>query len=98
MDSAKLIFPANNTSSVVLYPGKESFYFPPSLIPPKRAPILRRWRYPIFPVWRDHLYCFLFEPLIKWITVVSSVTNESSWSIGEKILFESVFNKGDFMW
>ena len=43
-------------------------------------------------LWSDHLYSSLFEPLIKWIAVVSSVTNESFRSIGEKILFESIFN------
>jgi hypothetical protein len=56
------------------------------------------WRYPIFSVRCDHLYSSFFEPFIKWVTVISSVTNESFWSIREKILFESFLDKGDFMW
>lgn len=92
-----LIVVSHNQSSVVLQPGKEPLYFPPPPVTPQAPPILCRSLSPIVSVWSYHLYPFLCQLLIQWVTIVCLIPYKMLRPLIGKTLGKSVLDKGDLM-
>jgi hypothetical protein len=90
-----IAFPAIDDAPKVLQPGKQPFYFPAAPITTQTSAVLPDV-HSFGPMRRDKLDSFRRKGVSEFVTIVSAVSNESSWSSGKKTLFESFVNKGDF--
>ena len=81
--------------TIALQPGKESFDFPPALVPAKGTAILSFTT--LFPVWRDKLNpVFLLDPAVQLITVVSFIAYKLWRKLLNNLRFDSCFHEGGF--
>jgi hypothetical protein len=93
----QMIFVANNDSSVILYPGKESFDFPTSFVTTKFATVLRFRLFPIPPVRRDQLNSKLSQFRVQWIGIISFIADQFFRHFGNQSVFDGRADEPDFM-
>ena len=87
----------NHDTPEVLQPGIQSFDLPTSLVSPQLTSILCCGLYPISTMRCNQFDAFFPKPGIQWITIVSSIPDQSLWFSRDKSRCESRFHKGDFM-
>ena len=93
-----MIFIANNKSTKILKPSKEAFDFPSFPISLQGSTILSGGFSAIASMWCDHLNAtFLCQSLVKFITIISSITNDFFRDILKKTGIKSLVNKRYFM-
>lgn len=87
-----------NEKLKILKPGKKPLNLPSATVWPQLSAILGFGLFPTRSMWRNHFYAtFLHQFLIKWITVISLVTDKFVRSIRSKIAINCFFNKFHFM-
>ncbi len=68
---------AYNQAAKIRQPGKGAFNFPSFPIASEFSAILRFCLFPIAPVWNNQIDFKLFQPLTKWITIVTFIGNQT---------------------
>ena len=93
-----MIFISYNQSPEVLQPGKKPFNLPSATVWPQLSAVLGFWLFPINFMWRNQLYTtFFHQSFIKWIAVISLITNDFFRCIGSKTAIDRFFDKFHFM-
>jgi len=93
-----VILMAGQDTTKVLQPGEQPLDFPAALVPAQCATNLRNRADSIGTVWCDQLNSLLLQLGIEFVAVVGLVSDQSFRGIGNKPVFNSIFDKGDFMW
>src|SRR5215212_2929826 len=88
---------ANLNSSEVLQPSKQALNLPASCITAQWASILGGRLLAVGFVRSDQLDAVFSQSFIKWVTVISSVTDQSFRRFCYEPLLQSVFHQGHFM-
>jgi len=89
---------ARQDAAKVLQPGKEPLDLPAALVATQCPTVLRGGADSIGSVRRDQLDSLLLKLGIKFIAVVGFIPDQSFRDIGNKPVFNSIRDKGDFMW
>ena len=93
-----MIFITNDQTTKVLKPGKQAFHLPTLCVSTQGSAILSLGLSSVRPMRGDHLdTTFLSQPLIKCVTVISSVANEFLGYVVKKAGIQSIIDKGYFM-
>jgi hypothetical protein len=71
-----ITFLSNNQAPEVVQPGKQAFDFPPSLVAPQHTPILGLELCAIAAMRCNHFNPLLLQSLVKWVTVISTISNQ----------------------
>jgi hypothetical protein len=87
----------NQNTSVALQPSVQPFDLPTPLVSPQLTPILCLGLYSVSSVRGNQFNAFNPNFGIQWITVVSTISNQSLWLGCDKSRCDSRFHKGDFM-
>ena len=93
----QMIFVTNNDSSVVLYPGKESFHFPTPLVSTQLSTVLRFRLFPIAFMRRDHLDSKLSQFHVQWVGIISLIADQFFRFLGNQSVLDRRADEPDFM-
>ena len=93
----QIILVANNNSTVVLYPGKEPFDFPTSLVTPKFTSVLRFRLLWISLMWCNQLDSKFSRFFVQCIGIISFIANHLFGHLRNQSMFDCGANKSDFM-
>lgn len=94
----KMIFVANDDSSVILYPGKESLNFPAPLVTPEFSAVLCLRFLSISLMRRNQLNSERSQFCIQWVGIIGFIANQLRRLFNYQSVFECFSNKSDFMW
>lgn len=93
-----MILISYNQAPEILKPGEKPLNLPSATVWPQLSAILGFGLFPARSMWRNHFHAtFLHQFLIKWITVISLVTDKFVRSIRSKTAVDCFFNKFHFM-
>jgi hypothetical protein len=93
----QMIFISNNNSSVVLYPGKESFDFPAPLVTTQFSAVLRFRLFSISLMRRNQLNAERRQFLVERVGIISFIADQFLRHLPNQSLLERFANKPDFM-
>ena len=94
-----MIFVTNNKPTEVLKPGEKPFSLPSLFVATQCSAILSRLLTPVTLMRSDHLdIAFLRQPLIKFVAVISLITNYLLRNILKKTSIKGIINKCYLMW
>src|ERR1035438_648935 len=82
----------------VLQPGEQPLDFPAPLVAAQCPTVLRDRADSFGAMWGNHCDPLLRKLGIEFIAIVRLVTDQSVRGIGDKPAFNSILDKGDFMW
>lgn len=88
---------SHDTSTVIMEPGKVSFYLPSSFVPTKLSTILSFRFFPVFSMWADQFNSNLSKFLTQWITVISTVCDQVLWTLFNMTNMERILYQFHFM-
>lgn len=88
---------SDHTSSIVMKPGKKSFYFPSSLISTKFSAILSFGFYSIFAVWTNQFDTLIRQSLAQGITIISAVCYQSCRAFIYQTHVQGFLHQGHFV-
>ena len=89
---------ARQDTTKVLQPCEQPLDFPASLVTTQCPTVLRDRAGSVGTVRCDQLNSLLLQLGIEFVAVVGLVPDQSFRGIGNKPVFNSIFDKGDFMW
>src|ERR1039457_5563589 len=89
---------ARQDTTKVLQPSEQPLDFPAALVTAQCPTVLRDRANSIGSVRSDQLDSLLLQLGIKFVAVVGLVPDQSFRGIGNKPIFNSIRDKGDFMW
>ena len=102
MDKTKKVFSVilitNNETTEIMQPSEQPFDTPSFGIPTQWSAVLGFWFHSVNLMRRNYFDTILLKFIIERIRVIRSITDESLGSSVKKATFESLSNKGDFMW
>ncbi len=84
-------------SPKVLQPSKQPLDLPTVSITPQRPAILGAWLCAVGLVRCDQLNALFSQPLVKWVTIIRSVTDQFSRTLLGETAFERAFDQSDLM-
>lgn len=93
----QMIFIANHDSSIILYPGKESFHFPTPFITTQLATVLRFRFLSISPMWRDHLDSKRSQFGVQRVGIIGFIADQFLRFRGNQSVFDRCADEPDFM-
>ena len=89
-----MVFVTDNQPSEVLKPGKQALYLPSAPIAPEFSPILSIRFFSSFTMWRNHFNTtFVKQLFIKFVAIVSFITNQLVRCISSKAAVYRIFDK-----
>lgn len=92
-----VILVSHHQSAEVVQPGEEPFNLPASTIASQRPAVLSRAATTVTAMRRDQLNALVGELGVELVTVVGEISDQSFGDVFREALFESAFDKGDFM-
>ena len=93
----QMIFVANDNSSVILYPGKESFHLPTPFVTTQFATVLCFRLFPISLMRRDQLDSKLCQLFVERIGIIGFIADQFLRQVLDQSLIKRFADKSDFM-